>query len=275
MSNSNLISVTPINKMNFFLIFGLLFLINIAFYFYFIGDFSVDGYLDAEQAWADQKFYINVSKLEEFSPAFLEGASLYAVLMYKVFSTTMIGSLLVNSLIFSLAITFLTLERKQYTLAYFFLCLPLICYFSTGFTKEAPIILGFVFLNRAILTNSRIFFIMSWILFLIVKPTFAIITIPLYFDYVRKNIKGVLLCSLIFTPIYFGVMPAIFSDNVFFDRYSNFENGLRSTYPLISVIGNIIAMAKVYLEAFFIDPSERINNIQSDILIYFWGISTF
>ena len=259
---------------NFFLIFIVLFLINIFFYLYFIGDFSVDGYLDAEHAWSDQKYYIDVSRLDEFTPAFLEGVTFYAVLMYKAFPTSMIWSLLINSLIYSLAISILILEKKKYAFAYFFFSLPLLCYFSIGFTKEAPIILGLVILNHAILKNSRAYFIMSWLLLVIVKPTYAMLTLPLQFAYVRENAKRVLLCALIFTPVYFGIVVALFSDNFFVERYSNFENGLRSTYPLISVIGNIIAMAKVYLEAFFIDPLEKINNIQSDILIYFSSIST-
>ena len=136
-------------------------------------------------------------------------------------------------------------------------------------------ILGLVILNHAILKNSRAYFIMSWLLLVIVKPTYAMLTLPLQFAYVRENAKRVLLCALIFTPVYFGIVVALFSGNFFVERYSNFENGLRSTYPLISVIGNIIAMAKVYLEVFFIDPLEKINNLQSNVLQYFWGISTF
>jgi hypothetical protein len=266
---------SKIKVKNFLFILILLLLANIAFYLYFYGDFSIEAYLNSEQKSEDQNYYFNISLLgDSLGAYFAPGASFYAVSMYKFFSSSMLWSLLINSILFSLAISYLCLEKKKYALVYFILSLPLICHFSIGFTKEAPIILGVALINHSLYSNSRVSFNWALLLMFIAKPIFAIMCTPLYFTFVRKNIKRILFFMLFFTPLYFWLAVLFSADHEYFYRFSNFENTLRGTYPLISILGNIMVMAKFFLENLIYDPRVSVEAIQNAVLQYYSIIST-
>lgn len=248
---------------------------NTFFYMWIIGDFSSTGFLESSNAWNDHKYYINLIDSDQPWFSFVKGGTFYPNLMYRAFPGTMMPSIVINSLLFGLAFSILCAEKKKYTALYILGCLPVICYFSIGFTKEAPVILGLALLNYHILRSDKYWGVFSFLLMLFVKPVFAFIALPGYFKWSQRNIKVLLVAALALTPIYFWIIKALYFDNYYYERYFNFENSIRSSYPIISIIGNLIAIIKVYLEAILIAENQSVDNIQSDILIYFFYITNF
>jgi len=250
------------------------FFITALFYFYFIGDFSISGYLNSDNAWSDQKYYLTLEPQDMPWVSFISSAAYYPALMYQIFPENMISSILINSIFFGFSVAILRCEKKKYDLIYFVLLMPIICYFSIGFTKEAPLVLGLALLNYSIFSNKKFWGLLSFFLLIFVKPSFAILTLPLYFESLRKNMRTVLIAACLFTPLYFGIIKDIFFENYYYDRYENLENSIRANYWIFSIFGNFLAMAKLYLESAWIDSKEALNNLQSDILQYYLFIST-
>lgn len=258
------------------ILMSLIFLfVSTLFYVVFIGDFSTASYLESNNAWGDQKYYINLDDDEQPWITFVKGNTYYPNLMYRMFPGSMMPSIIVNSIIFGLAFSILCEEKKKYSSLYILLCLPVICYFSIGFTKEAPLILALAAFNLYILCRDKFWGIFGFILMFLVKPAYGFIALPGYFAWTRKNIKIILVAALTLTPIYFWFIKALYLDNYYYERYYNFENSLRNSFPIISIFGNLIAMIKLYIEGLLIDKNESIENIQSDIIIYYSYISTF
>lgn len=257
-----------------FLLSAILCLLTTLFYIFFIGDFSIFSYLDSDNAWSDQKYYLTLEG--EVLPwvSFDRTAAYYSVLMYGMFPKTMISSIVVNSLIFGFSLSILRCEKKKYDFIYSLLLLPVICYFSIGFTKEAPLVLGLALLNYSIYFKKKFWSMISFFILTFVKPSFAIIALPVYFQVIRKNIYAILIAACLFTPLYFGIIKGIFVDNYYYDRYLNLENSIRGDYWFFSIFGNLLAMSKIYLDAVLIDSNEAVNNLQSDILQYYFVVCT-
>lgn len=246
---------------------------NLFFYFFVYGDLSQESYFESEHRWGDQFRFKLFSTSEEYKPSFKYGikygASLYPVYMYRIFQETMLWSLLINSVLFYFAICNLLQEKKRFAITYIVLLLPFICYFSVGFTKEPLIVLGLSLFYRFTLNNRLSYALSGLFIVTISKPFFALTLIPVCFSWFRTYSRNILIVLLFLTPVYFWIFPFIFGDTVYFTRYSNFENSLRSTYPILSFVGNVIAMLKLYLEPLF---RER-GAIHDYIVIWFWFVN--
>ncbi|WP_372998883.1 hypothetical protein [Sulfurimonas sp.] len=251
------------------IIFVFIFSTNMIIYFIINGDFSNTTYFESLLAWGDQLIFYNES-LRGTEFRFTSGVNFYSVSMYSVFSEFIVWSILINSIIFALAVDYMLMEKKRYSILYFVLLFPIIFYFSIGFTKEALLILGITILNRHILMNDLKLALFSFVLILIARPFFAIAILPLLISTFRNNIKIMLFLAVTLTPVYFWILQSIFVNSFYADRYLNYENTLRLYFPILSIVGNVIAVAKVYLDIFF---AEIIGNVQNSILLSAWFVS--
>lgn len=258
-----------INIRTYFTCFLLILIVNTVLYSFVYGDFSVESYFESGQGWGDQLIYFNES-VDGTGVRLTSGVNLYPLLMYTAFPESMFWSILINSAMFALAVYYLRKEKKRFSFLYFTLSMPVIFYFSIGFTKETLLVLGFVMLNRYISYNNSRFAFFGFMLLLVGRPLFAIAVLPLFSDFFRRNIKTMFFLAIALTPAYFWVIKLVFSGSFYADRYSNFENTLRLYMPFLSIVGNFIAVAKSYLELFFTDTLETINNMQHYILFSFW-----
>lgn len=107
------------------ILMSLIFLfVSTLFYVVFIGDFSTASYLESNNAWGDQKYYINLDDDEQPWITFVKGNTYYPNLMYRMFPGSMMPSIIVNSIIFGLAFSILCEEKKNTPLSiFYFACL--------------------------------------------------------------------------------------------------------------------------------------------------------
>jgi len=269
--SKNHIKVNLKNTLYFFLMLIFIIAFNLIITFLLIGNLEFENYKNSLFVWSDFVTFNEFAKRELYSENLTIGSSFYPVMMYKFFGDSLIWPIVINSLMMLLSYKNLSLLGLRGLSNYFFWSSPIIYYFSLGYSKEITIICGLSYLALNLYQGNIWKLFVSAILLGFARPVILLGALPIYFKFSQKKLSWILIFSLLFTPLFFPFISALQADGEYYQRHSDFANLIRFNYPIISFIGNLLALIKTYLELFFTSSEQR--GVQWAFLTLFFVIN--